>query len=48
MARGALLISRPGCTLVVMLLAVLACGLCSLGEPDDRGAMVVVAEAPTR
>jgi hypothetical protein len=48
MACGALLFSRPGATWVVMLLAVLACGLCTLGEPDDRVATILVAEAPVR
>jgi len=45
MARRALL-SRPGSTLIVMLLAVLSCGLCTLGEPDDRVTTILVAEAP--
>jgi hypothetical protein len=43
MARAALL-SRPAATLAVMLMAVLACGLCATGEPDDHGATVLVAQ----
>jgi hypothetical protein len=45
MARGVLL-SRPGSTLVVMLLAVLACGLCTVGAPEDRDTTILVALAP--
>ena len=48
MARGALLFSRPGSTLVVMLLAVLACGLCAVAGPDDRDATILVAQATPR
>ena len=45
MVRGALL-SRPAATLVVMLLAVMACGWCAAGPHDDVDvAAILVAQA---
>jgi hypothetical protein len=40
-------LSRPSATIVVMLLAALATGLCVAGGSGDRDAAVLVAQAPS-
>jgi hypothetical protein len=41
-------LAQPAATITVMLLAVLATGLCAVGGAVDRDAAVLVAEAPAR